>query len=86
MSTKYSPISNSLNCCDSVDIYLIFPVINGLEELAADVENTYLTYPYPENVWTCAGLEFGHSQGKVFILERARRLNLFSGNIPSVLG
>ena len=56
---------------DSVRICLMLAALNGLEVMAADVENAYLTAPCREKCWTRGGIEFGNDKGQVFIIDRA---------------
>ena len=44
---------------DSVRIAFTIAALNGLDILAADVQNAYLNAPTKERVWFKAGLEFG---------------------------
>ena len=55
----------------SVRICLNIASLNGLEVLAADVENAFLTAPCREKLWTRAGPEFGIIEGKVLIIKQA---------------
>ena len=56
---------------DSVRICLTIAALNGLEVLAADVENAYLTAPCREKVWLRGGPEFGHREGKILVIKKA---------------
>ena len=56
---------------DSVRICLLLAAFNGLEVLAADIENAYLRAPCREKVWTRGGPEFGSYEGHVFIIVKA---------------
>ena len=53
---------------DSVRIALIIAALNGLDILACDIQNAYLTPQCREKVWTVAGPEFGSDIGKIFII------------------
>ena len=44
---------------DSVRIGFTYAALNGLQVLAADVQNAYLNAPTKEKIWFKAGLEFG---------------------------
>jgi hypothetical protein len=56
---------------DSVRIMLLIAALNDLELKAADIQNAFLTAPNREKCWMRAGPEFGHEEGKVFIVRRA---------------
>ena len=45
--------------------------MNGLDILACDIQNTYLTAQCHEKIWTVAGPEFGSDIGKIFIIKMA---------------
>ena len=64
---------------DSVLIMLMIAALNDLYLQAADIENTYLTAPFREKIWTRAGPEFGMDEEKVFIVVRALYGLKFSG-------
>ena len=49
---------------DSVRIALTFAALNGLQVLALDIQNTYLTTLYREKIWTTTGPEFRLDAGK----------------------
>ena len=44
---------------DSIRIALIITALNGLDLLACDIQNAYLTAKCREKIWTIAGPEFG---------------------------
>ena len=52
-------------------IALTIAALNGLDVLAADIQNAYLIAPCKEKIFTVAGPEFGSDQGKVFIIVRS---------------
>ena len=56
---------------DLVRIMLMIVALNDLDLQAADIENTYLTAPCLNKIWTRAGPEFGMDEGKVFIVVRS---------------
>ena len=56
---------------DSVRIAFTIAALNGLDVLACDIQNAYLTAPCKEKIYTIAGPEFGSDCGKVFIITRA---------------
>ena len=56
---------------DSVRILLLIAALNGLEVKGADVQNAFLSADNLEKHWLRAGPEFGHEQGKAFIVKRA---------------
>ena len=56
---------------DSVRIALTIAALNGLEILACDIQNAYLTAPCREKIWTIAGTEFGSKCGHLMLISRA---------------
>ena len=56
---------------DSVRICLLLAALNGLQVKSADIKNAYLTAPPREKLYTWAGPEFGHNEGKPFIITKA---------------
>ena len=56
---------------DSVRIALLVAALNGLDILACDIQNAYLTAPAREKVYIIAGDEFGSDKGKIFKVVRA---------------
>ena len=56
---------------DSVCIALTLAALNGLDILACDMQNAYLTSQFRENIWTVAGPEFGSDIGEIFIINMA---------------
>jgi hypothetical protein len=56
---------------DTVRIALLMAALHDPEVKAADVENSYLTAPTIEKVWTICGPEFGSDSGKNTIVYRA---------------
>ena len=54
-----------------VCIALTLLALNGLDILAFDIQNAYLTAQYSEKIWTVAGPEFGSDIGKIFIIKMA---------------
>jgi hypothetical protein len=56
---------------DSVRILLTIAALNDLDVLGGDVQNAFLQAPNREKCWMRAGPEFGHEEGKVFIVSRA---------------
>ena len=56
---------------DSVRIALTLAALNGLDILACDIQNAYLTAKCREKIWTVAGPEFGSDIGKIFIINMA---------------
>jgi hypothetical protein len=56
---------------DSVRILLTIAALNGLDILGADVQNAFLTAPNKEKCWMIAGPEFGHEEGKTFLVVKA---------------
>jgi Reverse transcriptase (RNA-dependent DNA polymerase) len=56
---------------DSVRILLLIAALNDLDLLGADVQNAFLTAPNKEKCWMVAGPEFGHEEGKTFLVVKA---------------
>ena len=56
---------------DPVRIALTLSALNGIDILACDIKNGYLTAQFRENIWTVAGPEFGSDIGKIFIINMA---------------
>jgi hypothetical protein len=56
---------------ESTRIALILAALNDLEVTMGDIENTYLTAPITEKVWTASGPEFGEDAGKRALIVRA---------------
>ena len=67
--TYASVVSQYLVC-----IALTLAALNGLDVLACDIQNAYLTAQCRENIWTVAGPEFGSDIGKIFII----KMNLYA--------
>ena len=56
---------------DSVRIGFLMAALNGLDVLACDIQNAYLTAPCREKFYTIAGPEFGSDAGKIMKITRA---------------
>ena len=56
---------------DSVRIALTIVVLNGLEVMACDIQNAYLTADCREKIWTRAGPEFGSESGTIMLIRKA---------------
>jgi hypothetical protein len=56
---------------DSVRIALTIAALNGLQVMACDIQNAYLTADCREKIWTRAGPEFGSEAGIIFIVRKA---------------
>ena len=56
---------------DSVRIALTVATLNGLEVLACDIENAYVTANCREKIYTIAGPEFGSEAGSIMIIRKA---------------
>ena len=56
---------------DTVRIALTIAALNYLQVKASDMQNTFLTAPCEEKIWTKLGPEFGVDAGKSAILTRA---------------
>jgi Reverse transcriptase (RNA-dependent DNA polymerase) len=69
--TQSSVTYSSVVSRDSVRIMLLVAALNELNIRAADVQNAFLTAPNLEKNWMRAGSEFGHEEGKTFMVRRA---------------
>ena len=67
MSLTYSSVVSR----DSVRIILLIVALNGLQVMACDIQNTYLTANCHEKIWTYAGPEFGSECGQPMIIKKA---------------
>ena len=56
---------------DSVRIALTIAGLNGLQVMACDIQNAYLTADCREKIWTVAGPEFGSEAGTIFLVKKA---------------
>ena len=56
---------------DSVKIALTIAVLNELDIMACDIQNTDLTELFRENIWTFAGPEFGEEEGTFMLVKTA---------------
>ena len=56
---------------DSVQIALTIAALNGLEVMACDIQNAYLTADCREKIWTRAGPEFGSESGTIMLIRKA---------------
>jgi hypothetical protein len=56
---------------ESVKVALNLDALNDLDVKMADIENSYLTAPFTEKVWTLLGPEFGDDSGKHVLIVRA---------------
>ena len=72
---NYSPCCYYLcQCCyqkKTVRIALILAALNDLEVKVGNVENSYITAPVREKVWTILGPEHGEDMGKKATIVRA---------------
>ena len=50
---------------DSVSFILLIAALNGLQVMACDIQNAYLTANCREKIWTYAGPEFGSERGHI---------------------
>ena len=73
---KYS--SNVQNL--SVRLLLLITTHNGLDIMAEDVGNVFLTSPCAEKVWSVAGPEFGKLQGCIVKATAAISFHEFLGD------
>ena len=53
---------------DSVRISLTIAALNGLEVMACDIQNAYLTADCREKIWTRAGPEFWSESGTIMLI------------------
>ena len=67
MSLTYSSVVSR----DSVRIILLAAALNGLQVMACDIQNAYLTANCREKIWTYAGPEFGSERGQPMIIRKA---------------
>ena len=67
MSLTYSSVVSR----DSVRIILLIAVLNGLQVMACDIQNAYLTANCHEKIWTYTGPEFGSERGQPMIIKKA---------------
>ena len=67
MSLTYSSVVSR----DSVTIILLAADLNGLQVIACDIQNAYLTANCHEKIWTYAGPEFGSECGQPMIIRKA---------------
>ena len=56
---------------DSVQIMLLTAALNGLQVMAFDIQNAYLTVNCREKIWMYAGPEFGSERGTPMIIKKA---------------
>ena len=56
---------------DSVRIALTIAALNGLEVMACDIQNAYLTADCREKIWTRAVPEFGSESGTIMLIRKA---------------
>jgi hypothetical protein len=56
---------------DSVQIGFMLAALNGMDMMACDLENAYLSAPCVEKIWFEGGLECGSDKGKVCVVVRA---------------
>ena len=56
---------------DSFRIILLTAALNGLQVMACDIQNAYLTANCREKIWTYAGPEFGSERGQPMIIRKA---------------
>ena len=67
MSLTYSSVVSR----DLVRIILLIAALNGLQVMACDIQNAYLTADCHEKIWTYAGLELGSQHGQPMIIKKA---------------
>ena len=56
---------------DLVRIILLATALNGLQVMACDIQNAYLTASCCEKIWTYVGPEFGSEHGQPMIIRKA---------------
>ena len=56
---------------DSVRIALTIAALNGLEVMACDIQNAYVTADCREKIWTRASPEFGSESGMIMLIHKA---------------
>ena len=56
---------------DSVRIALTIAALNGLEVMACDIQNAYVTADCREKIWTRAGPEFGSESDMIMLIHKA---------------
>ncbi len=64
-------IYSSVVSRDSVRTALTIAGLNGLQVMACDIQNAYLTADCREKIWTVAGPEFRSEAGTIFIVRKA---------------
>jgi hypothetical protein len=69
--TTHAMAYSSIMSRESVRIALTLAALNDLDVKMADIENTYLTAPITEKVWTVLGTEFGDDAGNSTLIARA---------------
>ena len=50
---------------------MLIVALNGLQVMACDIQNTYMTANCHEKIWTYAGPEFGSERGQPMIIRKA---------------
>ena len=55
---------------DSVRIALTIVTLNGLQVMAYDIQNAYLTADCCEKIWTRSGPEFGSEAGRIMFIHK----------------
>ena len=56
---------------DSIRFDFLIVVLNNLDILACDINNTYLHAKYRGKLWTKVGSKFGNEQGSIILIIRA---------------
>ena len=67
MSLTYSSVVSQ----DLVRMILLIVALNGLQVMACDIQNAYLTVNCCEKIWTYAGPEFSLERGHPMIIRKA---------------
>ena len=66
---------------DSVRIILLTGALNGLQAMACDIQNAYLTANCREKIWMYVGPEFGSERGMPMIIKKALYILKSSGAV-----
>ena len=56
---------------DSARIIFMIAALNNLKVLGCDIQNSYLTAPIQEKIWTIAETEFGYEKGSIMMVVQA---------------
>ena len=56
---------------ENLRVALNLEALNNLEVNTADIQNSYITAPVTENIWTLLGVGFGKDSGKMELIVKA---------------